>query len=290
MIATCIITEISYRFIETPIRTGTVRDSWGRLSRSPSTGARNAVLATAVVFSAFAVFAGVSLATADVVESEVQQSLDEAASSTCDVVNDPNCDGVDDATVTEPVDTAPTGTATDPNGSAVVVPPVETTTSTTMAPAPIAQIALGDSVMKGAAPALSDKGFVVDAVESRQFTNGADTAVALSQQGRLGDVVVVHLGTNGTIEPSDMTRMMEAFAGVPQVLLLTVDVDRSWTAGNNAVIYDTVNTYPNAFLLDWAGLDDSCPGDCFYSDGIHLKTDGQQYYADLIAGALQTPG
>ncbi len=98
MIATGIVTEISYRFIETPIRKGTMGESWHRVRRSPSTGVRNALYGAGVVFATFAVFAGVSLATADVVENEVQQSLDEAAGSTCDVVNDPNCDGVDDAT------------------------------------------------------------------------------------------------------------------------------------------------------------------------------------------------
>ncbi len=41
-----------------------------------------------------------------------------------------------------------------------------------------------------------------------------------------------------------MTTMMEALADVPQVLLLTIDVPRDWTAGNNALIYDTANTYP----------------------------------------------
>ena len=104
-------------------------------------------------------------------------------------------------------------------------------------------------------------------MESRAFVNGLDTVQQLNEQGRLGDVVVVHLGTNGPIDPGDMTAMMEALADVPQVLLLTIDVPRDYTAGNNALIYDTVNTYPNAALLDWAGLDDACPGECFYSDG-----------------------
>ncbi len=289
MIATGIVTELSYRFIETPIRKGTMRESWHRLRRSPSTGARNALLAVGVVFATFALFAGVSLATADVVENEVRQSLNEAAGSTCDVVNDPNCDGVDDATavVDEPVVSE---TATDPTGSAVIPPPVvETTTTTTLPPAPIPKLALGDSVMLGAATQLSADGFLVDAIESRAFVNGLDTVQQLNEQGRLGDVVVVHLGTNGPIEPSDMTAMMEALAGVPQVLFLTIDVPRDYTAGNNALIYDTVSTYPNAALLDWAGLDDTCPGDCFYSDGFHLRPDGQIYYATLISSALQAP-
>ena len=287
MIATGIVTELSYRFIETPIRKGTMRESWHRLRRSPSTGARNALLGAGVVFTTFAVFASVSLATADVVENDVRQLLDEGASSTCDVVNDSNCDGVDDATATAepPVDTS---TAIDPAGSVVVAPPpVETTTTLPLLPIP--KLALGDSVMLGAAAQLADDGFTVDAVESRQFVNGLDTVRTLNEQGRLGDVVVVHLGTNGTIEAGDMTEMMEELADVPQVLLLTIDVSRDWTAGNNALVYDALNTYPNAALLDWAGLAAACPGDCFASDGYHLRTDGQIYYAALISGALQAP-
>ncbi len=290
MIATVIITELSYRFVETPIRKGTVGESWRRIRRSPAAGVRNALLIGGVVVAAFTVFAGISLATADVVENEVRQSLDEAAASTCDVVNDPNCDGVAEAVVpveTQPTATTPTDTAVAPSDSVAVPPPVET--STTVAPAPIPKLAIGDSVMLGAATQLAEMGFVVDAVESRQFSNGTDTIATLNEQGRLGDVVVVHLGTNGTISQGDMTRMMDSLAGVPQVLLLTIDVDREWTAGNNAAIYDAVNTYPNVALLDWAGLSDACPGDCFASDGYHLRSDGKTYYTDLIGGALQAP-
>jgi peptidoglycan/LPS O-acetylase OafA/YrhL len=293
MIATGIITELSYRFVETPIRKGTVGASWRRIRNSPVSGLRNLLLACGVVLAGLMVFAGVSLATAKVVENEVRQLLDEAASSTCDVVNDPNCDGVADApasTVNTPstVDSVPVTTGV--GGSGVVVPPPTAETTTTPAPAlPVPKLALGDSVMLGAATQLVDGGFTVDAVESRQFVNGLDTLLALKEQGRLGDVVVVHLGTNGTIAKGDMTTMMEALADVPQVLLLTIDVPRDWTAGNNALIYDTVNTYPNAALLDWAGLADACPGECFASDGYHLRTAGQEYYAQLIAGALETP-
>ena len=39
--------------------------------------------------------------------------------------------------------------------------------------------------------------------------------------------------------------MMAALADVPKVMLLTNDVDREWTAGNNALIYDTAANNPN---------------------------------------------
>jgi hypothetical protein len=235
-------------------------------------------------------FAGVSLATAPVIENEVRQALDEGAEATCDVVNDPTCSGAestDPPVVTD--ETTPGEGTTDAAGSAVAPPVIETTPTTTAPPAPIAQLALGDSVMLGAAGQLSDDGFIVSAEESRSFVNGLDTVLQLEAQGRLGDVVVVHLGTNGPIGSGDMTRMMEALAGVPQVLLLTNEAPVEWIGANNSLIYETAASYANVSLLDWAGLNDQCPGDCLYDDGYHLRPDGQVFYADLIGEFLAAP-
>ena len=293
MVLTVIITEASYRFVETPIRKGTFVSSLARVFRSPVAGPRNALIGAGAVLAGLTLFAGISLATAPVQENEVRQFLDEGAEATCDVVNDPTCSGAEgtEAPAVSDDTVGPEGT-TDPSGS--LAPPASdaaTTTTTTAAPLePIPMLALGDSVMLGAAGQLRDDGFIVDATESRQFSNGADTIATLNEQGRLGDVVVVHLGTNGTIGSSDMTRMMDALAGVPQVLLLTLEAPVDWIGGNNALIYDTVANYANVSLLDWAGLTSACPGDCFASDGYHLRPDGQVYYTALIDGALQGAG
>jgi peptidoglycan/LPS O-acetylase OafA/YrhL len=290
VVITVVITEASYRFIETPIRKGTLGASIRRVLRSPVAGPRNALLGATAVVVGLSLFAGVSLATAPVQENEVRQALDEGAEATCDVVNDPTCSGTD--TTDPPVgtgDTTPPEGTTDPAGSVVPLPPVEETTTTTAAPAPIAKLALGDSVMLGAAGQLSEDGFIVSAEESRSFVNGLDTVLQLNEQGRLGDVVVVHLGTNGPIGSGDMARMMEALAGVPQVLLLTNEAPVDWIGANNSLIYETAANYANVSLLDWAGLNDSCPGDCLYDDGYHLRPDGQVFYAGLIGEFLAAP-
>jgi peptidoglycan/LPS O-acetylase OafA/YrhL len=289
MAATAVVTEASYRYIETPIRTGTFGASLARILRSPVAGPRNALLGIGVVVAALSLFAGVSLATASVQENEVRQTLEEGAEFTCDVLNDPTCSGaepVDTPAVTDDAVTPDAGV--DPSGDPAQ-PPAETTTTTTQPPAPIAQFALGDSVMLGAAGELTKRGFVVDAAENRQFSDGRAIVEQLAAAGRLGDVVVVHLGTNGDIDANDLTAMMEALVDVPQVLLLTIDVERAWTESNNTLIFNAASTYPNVSVLYWADLDDSCPGDCFQSDGFHLRPDGQAYYAALIEGALQAP-
>jgi peptidoglycan/LPS O-acetylase OafA/YrhL len=288
MALTCFITELSYRFLETPIRKGTLGASIARIRRSPVPGPRRALYGFGLIAIALTLFAGVSLATAPVEENEVRQTLDEGAEFTCDVVNDPTCSGTEptDPAVTSDVSTA-SADSTDPSGSAA--PPVVAETTTTPPPVPIAQFALGDSVMLGAAGELTTRGYTVDAKESRQFSDGRAIVEQLRDAGRLGDVVVVHLGTNGNINPADLTAMMDALADVPQVLLLTIDVEREWTAGNNDLILSTASSYPNASVLYWADLADACPGDCFQDDGYHLRPDGQVYYASLIEGALEAP-
>jgi peptidoglycan/LPS O-acetylase OafA/YrhL len=287
MVCTAVITEASYRFIETPIRKRTFVASLARIRRSPTPGPRNALFAVGALVAGLSVYAGVSLATAPVIENEVRQTLDEAAGATCDVINDPTCTGAVAAPVTPPVTNAPEPT-TAPQGSVALpsttVPPPPTTT---LPPAPIPKLALGDSVMLGAAPQLKEQGFTVDATESRAFINGLDTVLTLQSQDRLGDVVVVHLGTNGTIGNDNMTRMMDALAGVPQVVLVTLDAPVAWVPPNNALIVETANAYPNVTLLDWSTLAPACPGECFYSDGFHLRPEGQAYYASLVAEALQ---
>jgi peptidoglycan/LPS O-acetylase OafA/YrhL len=289
MALTVVVTEASYRFIETPIRKGTLGATLARIRRSPTPGPRNALLAGGVLVAGLTLYAGVSLATAPVVENEVRQTLDEAAGATCDVINDPTCAGDEATPVDPPAPIVPEPT-TAPEGSVVAPPPTPAPTTTVSPSAPIPKLALGDSVMLGAAPQLKEQGFTVDASESRQFANGVDTVATLQSQGRLGDVVVVHLGTNGTIGTDNMTRMMESLAGVPQVLLVTLDAPVEWVPPNNALIIETAQAYPNATLLDWAVLSDACPGECFYSDGFHLRPEGQAYYASLVADALQPTG
>ena len=83
-----------------------------------------------------------------------------------------------------------------------------------------------------------------------------------------------------------MDEMMELLADVPQVVLVTNDVDREYTDANNSLIYGAYGARSNVYILDWGGNAPGCPGDCFYSDEIHLRPEGADYYALLIANVL----
>lgn len=183
--------------------------------------------------------------------------------------------------------TSSDATATTPTPDSIPEPGKVVSPSETEAPnSRIDQLAVGDSVMVGAAQLLADQGFTVDAIESRMFQDVLALTRTLRDDQRLGSVVVIQLGNNGLIDPDDLPQLMDTLAEVPHVLLLTIDVPTQWSDPNNALIRQAASIYPNVSVLDWEALNDSCAGSCFYDDGFHLRPDGQQYYVDLIAAAI----
>ncbi|HSL73962.1 MAG TPA: acyltransferase family protein [Ilumatobacteraceae bacterium] len=147
-------------------------------------------------------------------------------------------------------------------------------------------VALGDSVMLGAAEELQARGFQVDAQVSRQMKSFVPTMQALRDNGTFGSVVVIHLGTNGGFSQETLDQMLSTVAAVPVVLLLTGKADRGWIADNNARLRAVPAAYPNVTVVDWEVLSAGCPGRCFYDDGIHLTQSGQNYFADVIGRVL----
>ena len=166
------------------------------------------------------------------------------------------------------------------------LPPVETTTTVVLPPIPV--IAIGDSVMLGAAPqlvgALGPETHV-DAAVSRQYRAAIDIVRALADQGRLGQGVVLHLGNNGPMSAETFRAVMDQLKDVPRVVVVNVRVTRPWEPDVNRVLAEQVPSYPNAHLLDWWG-ESAMHGDWFYEDKTHLNPAGANSYALLVTAAL----
>jgi peptidoglycan/LPS O-acetylase OafA/YrhL len=315
MVATVIITELSYRYIETPIRKGKFGEMIKRRRagvRTPSTrtgGQKWAVLGGVVLATALSVFALSSMATAELKQNDVAIGLEEGKAFRCNVLTGENCEEAEaeangtalaeaeseafeqgEGETDVPLEGVEPDRESVQDPNAEPIEAVEVPGSTEPPPPdppPIAKIALGDSVMLGAAGPLTELGFTVDAEESRAWVRGISIVETLGQEDRLPDVLVLHLGTNGPIGQAGMDRMMAAVSEVPSVLLLTNDVDRDYTDENNRLIFGAAEANPNVELLDWQGFGASCPGDCFESDGFHLKPEGRAYYATLIDQSLE---
>jgi lysophospholipase L1-like esterase len=100
--------------------------------------------------------------------------------------------------------------------------------------------------------------------------------------GELGEVVVVHIGSNGVLTAEQFDETMEALEGVRRVVFVNVNVPRPWAQPNNEVIAEGVDRYPNAVLADWYSASVDHP-EYFVEDGVHLQIEGQKVYAALIA-------
>ncbi len=149
-------------------------------------------------------------------------------------------------------------------------------------------LAIGDSVMAGAADALrrefgSDA--IIDAKESRQPTDYARVVDRYRDAGLLPDHVVVQIGNNGPVWSDDLIALHDALAGVDHVYLVNVEVPRSWEGEVNSELAEFVGGWPEATVVDWhsAVMDNA---DLTY-DQIHLTPDGEALYASLIALAIE---
>ncbi len=159
------------------------------------------------------------------------------------------------------------------------------TTATTVARVPGPVTAVGDSIMLDIQPELTADipGVTVDGLVSRQFQAGIGVVQADRAAGTMGRVLVVELGTNGPITPSDVDAMMQAAGGVTRVVFVNVNVPRQWAADDNAVLAAGVARYPGtAVLADWYALSTPHP-EWFTADGVHLNPAGAAALAGLIA-------
>jgi len=186
---------------------------------------------------------------------------------------------------TAPSTTPGTGT---PTSAPTSVPSAGGTSTTTTVPVPPVAgpvTAVGDSIMLDIQPELSADlpGVSVDGLVSRQFEAGIAVVQADRAAGTLGNVLVVELGTNGAITPSDVDAMMRAAQGVHRVVFVNVNVPRYWAAGDNAVLASGVARYPGlAVLADWNALSSPHP-EWFTADQVHLDPAGATALAALIA-------
>ena len=145
---------------------------------------------------------------------------------------------------------------------------------------------IGDSVMLGSAEYLQQNlGAYVDAKVSRQVGDGADLAKQLKEEGTLGGVVVVHLGTNGVSKMSEYQRLVDNIGNKRQIYWVNCHgVD--WKDSSNEIINKIVEDNENVHLIDWdaASRDHE---EYFFNDGIHLNDTGRKAYTKLIQDSIK---
>jgi len=195
------LTELSYRFIETPVREGQLGEAWHKL-RFPRTDAdaerRKKIFAFGVVVAVLPVFSVVSLAMGTG-QGKIAESIKSGEGSVQNLL----------------------GTTVAPDPNMTTIPGTQTTTLDGQV---IPILAIGDSVMLGAAKILTDRGITVDALKSRPFRQALEIVNYVKSINRLGEFVIIHLGTNNYVDQKTLDEIMVPLKDVDLVLLLTAHV------------------------------------------------------------------
>jgi lysophospholipase L1-like esterase len=148
-------------------------------------------------------------------------------------------------------------------------------------------LGLGDSVLLGSKPLFAAHGWRVDAQVSRQFSMGVSVLRRYAGSRATPRNVVVALGTNGTVSPTDCRAMVRAAGTSRRVFFVNNHAARSWTASNNRAIRGCAASFSNnrAIVVDWATAAAAHPG-WFGADGIHPNASGRRQYMGLIESAV----
>ena len=275
------VAELSYRFVEMPIRKLGYRVWMRGLTAKLGIGSpRTATAAAAAIVAAFVFLTGALVLGARGGQPGVVIASPSEGGVAVVEVQDP----------AQPVDPEPVATtATVPTTEVIVETATTTTTQASVAPVePVRVTLIGDSVLKGAEGAvLLELGpeANVDATVSRQFKHADDVASELRDRGDLGDVVVLHLGTNGAFSGATWDEVMTELSGVDRVIVLTAFVPRRWESTVNAAILSGVERWPEVEILDYKSFGEAHP-EYYSSDGVHLNGRGQAAYAEFIHGAI----
>lgn len=148
--------------------------------------------------------------------------------------------------------------------------------------------AIGDSVMLNLEPHLKKliPGIVVDGKVSRQLVKTPPVIANLKASGKLGNVVIIELGTNGPFTYGQLENLYHTLGNPKQVIFVNTRVPRKWESVVNSLLAEFVAKTPNATLVDWY-THSANHGDYFVGDGVHLTSKGGLALATLIQEAIR---
>ena len=260
MVVTVLLTEASYRLVETPIRKGRTKQMLRSLRFDRATTVASCTVAAVLLLG------GVSMALAD-----------------------PQCVGAVRCSLQQ--ETNPDAVGSTVPGTSPVQPSVITVPPTQASLPPESFVAVGESVMLGAAQPLEQAGVLVNAKENRGPEGVKNAVKNLVTEGRIGTgtTVIVQVGTNAPMSDQELDAIMaEVPADAASVVFMTLRAPVDWTTGNNERIGKLVERYPSVRILDWATESqrvELCP------DGIHItcSVETLKFYANLVLAVVGLP-
>ena len=145
---------------------------------------------------------------------------------------------------------------------------------------------IGDSVLHMTKFDLKKKypNAIIETKVGRQFYELPNMLKNFAQNGKLKKIVVIALGTNGTIFEKDMKSVLQTLQGHDVYFINTVMPD-PWQDSVNAEIKKVSSENPNIKVIDWYSYSKG-KQQYFYKDGTHPKPHAAKRYVNLLYSVL----
>lgn len=253
--------DISYRWIEVPVRNGAV-ELWvrGLKYRTPAVRLRQKTL--------------VSMAILTTVMATSTLSLN--AIERADLLAERN------GSVTS-VDTTNSGAGVNSGNSDPVASPQGVDGKAGL-------WVTGDSVILGIRSLL--EGYEpVDLVNARvgRQLNELIEVVKVDVKSVPNSIAILNVGNNGAISEGSVIELFELLKNQPNIIVVNAAVPRGWQDANNELLSRVITRYPNAYLVDWERISRNHP-EYFAPDGVHLVPIGANVYVSAILEVLEQIG
>ncbi|MGK0551190.1 acyltransferase family protein [Enterococcus faecalis] len=282
------ISDLSYRFVENPLRNFAYQDTWvkvkGFFQKPWLTSGK--VTATVLTILSLVMVAGLIIAPANAIngdQEQLQKRINENQKKLEQQKNQGSTSQTTkSSTSSQTQSTTASTTSTSTETPAIVLSNEQLEIAKTMEITTI-----GDSVILDAAADLQAifPKMYIDGEVGRQLYTSPELVTKLEKEGRLKNTVLVGLGTNGPFTEAQFDEFMKVI-GQRQVYWVNVRVPtRRWQNEVNAMLTKMAKKYQNLTVIDWYSYSNDHE-DWFYDDRVHPNVSGGRQYTNFIADKI----
>lgn len=278
-----LISELSYQFIENPLRKFHYKDTFRTVRNwfsKPVISRQKPWLLPGLLVSLVALY-GIATAPVNYVDAQQQQLKENiAANKKAAEQTQKNANGSDTESTGEN-----SSKATEAEQS--VMEKYGLTEAQVKKAEELEITAFGDSVMLDATADLQEifPKAVVDGDVGRQLYESPELIKALKEKDLLRDTVLIGLGTNGSFTETQFDNLMKEI-GDRKVYWINVRVPtQRWQNEVNSMLEKMAAKYDNMTLIDWYDLSNEHE-EWFYEDRVHPNPDGMLQYCTLVSQAI----
>lgn len=288
LVATFAIAEMSYRWIETPIRRRGFRESANRVIASFQNATVKALpIALTLLVIAAAGATGVAVRTAPAMTT-AQQSVEDGKRAAAERLK---------ARQEARASASASASATAKDGKDAKVNASASASASQEATGPInsSQVTVvGDSIVVAVSPDLYDKmpEAQIDAAEGRTIAKALPIIKTMGASGQIRQTLVLSVTANSTILDGQLDEVLAAMPADSKLVLVTGYGPRnlSWIEYSNTKIHEFASQHSDRVIIaDWNSAIRQAlqtQSGLLTSDGVHPEAAGQELYARVVEQAI----